>query len=364
MYRPTLASTIILCVGLVASQSSFSAINSVDRSSLSGRLFVLAVNAQSSAPAGQPLDRRLYVLPANGSGAPADVTSFRYVSGLVGYPPNDRLGLNVLSGGERGSYFVETQGATYQTRRALLASSSHVFGVLDWDAPSGSDTTRWHLDTQVVFSPDERQVAGVSSRGRLCIVPVDGGAAERCVESVAACSGFTPAWSPDGETVAFVAPVPGNLTACNLHEIFLANVSTLSATQLTNVEGETLSHEQKKAIVKAGFEVSRWHTSDHPAWSPDGSLIAFQSALGVATISSSGTNYRSVAQGKSPAWSPDGTMIAYRVPRTGGPVAASARNPYFLPWTVMVARADGSGAVEITTDDHSPLSIEEITWMP
>ena len=84
-----------------------------------------------------------------------------------------------------------------------------------------------------------------------------------------------------------------------------------------------------------------------PAWSPDGSRIAFASdrdggdaELHVMNADGSGTvqlTNNSHGDGE-PAWSPDGSRIAF----TSGPD----------PWELYVMNADGSGVVQLTNNSH------------
>jgi len=48
-----------------------------------------------------------------------------------------------------------------------------------------------------------------------------------------------------------------------------------------------------------------------PAWSPDGTRLAFRSESQIHVMNADGTGLRPVAQGMNPAWSPDGSKLAY-----------------------------------------------------
>jgi TolB protein len=79
-----------------------------------------------------------------------------------------------------------------------------------------------------------------------------------------------------------------------------------------------------------------WSTD--PAWSPDGSLMAFASSERVWLMNADGSAPRELAEGEQPAWSPDGRRLAFsRVF-----VHRHARTDI---WTM---NADGSGAVDVT----------------
>jgi Tol biopolymer transport system component len=95
----------------------------------------------------------------------------------------------------------------------------------------------------------------------------------------------------------------------------------------------------------------------HPAWSPDGSRIAFDAQSGggemqIRVMDADGSNPQVLTQGPGlnylPAWSPDGSRIAFVSNRDGND-------------EIYVMNADGSGQERLTTDEEEDLSP---TWSP
>ena len=100
----------------------------------------------------------------------------------------------------------------------------------------------------------------------------------------------------------------------------------------------------------------------NPAWSPDGSVIAFTWTLGqgdIYVMNPDGTNQVNLTPGTQgwddvdTAWSPDGTRIAY------------TSDQYYDLLTfntdIFVRNADGSGKVRVTDDIHID---RDPTWSP
>lgn len=127
----------------------------------------------------------------------------------------------------------------------------------------------------------------------------------------------SPAWSPDGQKIAFfVYPK---------WEIYVINADGSNLVRLTG--------------------------GSHPTWSPDGKQISFNSGQGssqIFVINVDGSNLKPLTDGQyidfSPSWSPNGKEIAFYSHREG-------------TTHIYVMNADGSGLRKLTndsSDDYSP----------
>ncbi|NIR50859.1 hypothetical protein GWO43_19850 [candidate division KSB1 bacterium] len=98
---------------------------------------------------------------------------------------------------------------------------------------------------------------------------------------------LSPAWSPDGSTIAFTHRRISTDTCCGPFGIYFVNPDGSG----------------RRLFLAGGHS---------PAWSPDGEKLAFVLSGSIAIMNKDSIGFRSFGvEGFFPAWSPDGTKIAY-----------------------------------------------------
>jgi Tol biopolymer transport system component len=129
-----------------------------------------------------------------------------------------------------------------------------------------------------------------------------------------------PAWSSDGRRLAWTAP--SNPTS---RQIYVGNPDGSGAVQVTFDPG----------------------APNDPAWSPDGTTLAFGRNGDIWTIGVDGTNQTNLTNTTThseaePVWSPDGTKIAFA--RIAHPPPATDN------FDIYVMNPDGTGVTQVTTN--------------
>ena len=245
------------------------------------------------------------------------------------------------------------------------------------------ETTTVSFDVECMFVLGKIAFARVSEAGiaDIHVIPGSDGASSLIQER-----GSDPAWSPDGTKIAFTTNRDGIFNA----EVYVMEADGSNPVNLTNNPGfdaePTWSPDGTKIAfvtdrdghgdIDAFFEVYVMDadgsnpinlTNDpesndfDPAWSPDGTRIAFTSALGdlgrfeIFVMNADGSSPVNLTNNSAvddffSAWSPDGTKIAFTTNRDG-----------IFNSEVYVMDADGSNAVNLT---NSPASEDNPAWSP
>ena len=214
--------------------------------------------------------------------------------------------------------------------------------------PNGTDIKRMTFtgsNSEPAYSPDGSRIAFISGRDseyEIYVMNADGTGKTNLTNNPA--HDDDPAWSPDGTRIAFSsAGRPGQFN----QDIYVMNAD---GSNQTNITPNTTNPDYQG-------------NDAFPAWSPDGTKIAYEhghTATGdglpdIWTMSPNGVGKTSVSNNDAmsetmPAWSPDGTRITY----VGTASGTTNRD-------IWVMNANGSGQV-LTHGD--PAFDQKPDWQP
>jgi TolB protein len=193
-----------------------------------------------------------------------------------------------------------------------------------WRGDAGRQLTSSGDAFQPAWSPDGRRIAyiqRVTSFSDLLVMPAEGGEPLRLTEDgpdssvysyervFASTWAFYPAWSPDGATIAFASQAgpPGGSPAAEFRVSLFATPSASAG-------------ERTQLYADVGGHVGRL------AYAPDGQSIAFafgpvgtgEPTIYRYTAGSDATPFPGMpTQSYDPAWTPDGTWLAFAARKDG-----------------------------------------------
>jgi TolB protein len=201
-------------------------------------------------------------------------------------------------------------------------------------------TSQWALDPS--WSPDGTQIAfdgdDADENQQIFLMRADGTRKRRLTHSAA--TNWMPSWSPDGQKILFERSVVAGETYAPDGKIDLY-------TMRPNGRG-------KHKIARLRSEPNHCLCA---AWSPDGTKITYEGAVGagkpdIYVMNADGTNQirltRHRARDENPDWSPDGMEIAFYSERTGNA-------------QIYIMSADGTNQRRIT---HDPWYDQAVRWQP
>ncbi len=283
------------------------------------------VNAPLFAPwfyaTGLPISEAYWATVEVG-GVARDVLMQCFERRCLTYTPDNPAGWQVEAGNVGRHYYMwRYERPPFDGRIAYAhgyGNTSDIFVIEPGDAAPRNLTNLRGSDSDPAWSPDGESIAFSSRRGGgedIYVMDADGANVRQLTFGMGA---ILPSWTPDGSQIVFTGVAPGEVSNLDLWIV------------------ATDGGEPRRLTTDPGVD-------NHPDWSPDGSKIVFTSDrnlyFNLYTIDADGTGETRITDAQwndlNPAWSPDGSQIAFE------------RDTDFSG-DIFVADADGSNIQNLT----------------
>ncbi|MBI2238859.1 MAG: PD40 domain-containing protein, partial [Actinobacteria bacterium] len=227
----------------------------------------------------------------------------RLTNGLpVGPPHFSPDGSKILFSAEGGVEIMDEATGTAQATSDIYVINADGTGrtrltegsVPSWTPDGRIAFMRTHARVVIDEQGDVTRVETIPQPTEFFLMSADGSGIEKVYEAPGDVAIVSGEWSPDGTKLLGEAVVRGN------HDIYVVDIEGRTATRLTDDPAQDPS----------------------PTWSPDGSMIAFQTGrwgdftghAEIAVINADGTGLRRLTndcwQDQDPAWIPDDAAVA------------------------------------------------------
>jgi hypothetical protein len=253
---------------------------------------------------------------------------------LLTFVPDDRLGLcatdleghtfrisDPRSSGALASWSPDGSLLSYVSGKNLLFvdAEGRVHRSQSWQTGNSGVSA-------LVWSPDARRFAGVTYWGVyswLWVMNTDGTDFHQIVQETGYDNLPGPTWAPDGSLILFSTSSTTHVVDPNGTEP--QKILDDATAAVWSPDGQRLAYVALDKGRSTGLGVARADGSEphtvtqgdisDPAWSPDGSTIAFTRGRGatsqISLIGLDGANERTIAAGAGPTWAPDASWIAF-----------------------------------------------------
>lgn len=265
------------------------------------------------------------------------------------------LDLTAIAVPERPALSPDGGEALYVLRFADGRADENVHTIwrVRLDGGTPRPLTAGRSDTAPAWSPDGQRVAFLRPQdgaAQVWALPLDGGEAEQL--TVLPLGAGAPVWSPDGSTIAFAAPVDSETVPASAPVVadrldYRADGAGWLRGIRTHVHVVDVATGRCRQVTTGD-----WHAGD-PAWSPDGTRLAFSAVTGADRD----------LRPRVPVYVVDATDTAADSEQVGladgvgGPVIWTADGAALL----VVGRADGpvghAGLLRIPLDGGDPVNL-------